>query len=118
MSTQRKSVLKNWFRKGLIPTQAQFADVFDSFFHKSEDQIPLSSVAGLSARLESERTVLQDYLNVRLRETMDNIDSRVNAPIENSEMDNVLEGDVAVYLTDINGVAVLGDDGRPIEIIE
>lgn len=109
MSTQRRSVLKNWFRKGLTPTQAQFADAFDSFFHKSEDLIPLSSVAGLSARLESERTALQDYLNGRL------ID--INAVIENSEMDDVLDGELPVYLTDVNGNAVLDENGSPIEII-
>lgn len=34
-----------------------------------------------------------------------------------SEMDEVLGGEVAVYLTDANGNAVLDDNGKPIEII-
>ena len=37
--------------------------------------------------------------------------------ITNQEMDNILEGDVAVYLTDVQGNAVLDENGKPIEII-
>ncbi|MBQ7552933.1 MAG: hypothetical protein IJT46_01050 [Bacteroidaceae bacterium] len=37
--------------------------------------------------------------------------------ISDSEMDDVLGGEVAVYLTDVNGRAVLDDNGNPIEII-
>lgn len=78
MSTQRRSVLKNWFRKGLTPTQAQFADAFDSFFHKSEDLIPLSQVSGLLAEIETKKAELQDYLNARLSAAIDDLDGRVN----------------------------------------
>lgn len=38
--------------------------------------------------------------------------------ISNNEMDEVLSGELPVYLTDANGVAVLGDDNKPIEIID
>lgn len=38
--------IKNWFRTGLRPTQAQFWDTWDSFWHKS-DSIPMSSIEGL-----------------------------------------------------------------------
>lgn len=41
----------------------------------------------------------------------------LGALIRNNEMDEVLEGGVAVYLTDANNNAVLDDDGKPIEII-
>lgn len=41
----------------------------------------------------------------------------LGALIRNDEMDEVLEGGVAVYLTDANNNAVLDDDGKPIEII-
>ena len=78
MSIQRRSVLKNWFRKGLNPTQAQFADAFDSFFHKSEDMIPLSQVSGLLAAIETKKTELQDFLNARLSAAIDDLDGRVN----------------------------------------
>ena len=78
MSTQKRSVLKNWFRKGLTPTQEQFADAFDSFIHKNEDIIPLNNVAGLSAALETKKYELQIYLNNQLSRAIDQLDSRVN----------------------------------------
>lgn len=40
------ATIKNWFRTALKPTQAQFWDTWDSFWHK-QDSIPTSSVAGL-----------------------------------------------------------------------
>ena len=83
MSTQRRSVLKNWFRKGLTPTQEQFADAFDSFFHRSEDLIPLNNVEGLTAAIETKKAELQEYINERLRASIDDLDGRVN---DNSEM--------------------------------
>ena len=42
--------IKNWFRTGLKPTQSQFWNTWDSFWHK-DDSIPTSSVAGLDAAL-------------------------------------------------------------------
>ena len=44
-------------------------------------------------------------------------DVTLGALIRNDEMDEVLGGDVAVYLTDTDGNAVLDDEGKPIEII-
>ena len=63
MSTQKRNVLKNWFRKGLIPTQQQFADAFDSFFHKTEDSVPLNAVEGLKTELDNQKTQIQDYVD-------------------------------------------------------
>ena len=42
MATTALSIIKSWFETGKFPTQAQFADVFDSFRHKS-DQIEITS---------------------------------------------------------------------------
>ncbi len=42
--------IKNWFRRGLKPTEAQFAAVFDSFRHK-DDPVPMGDVDGLSYAL-------------------------------------------------------------------
>lgn len=42
----------------------------------------------------------------------------VGSLISNAEMDGVLNGDLAVYLTDVNNKAVLDDNGKPIEIIQ
>lgn len=46
------TTLKSWFETGDKPTQAQFWDWLDSFFHK-EEQLPISSVQGLSTALNS-----------------------------------------------------------------
>ena len=101
MSIQKRSTLKNWFRKGLTPTQAQFADAFDSFFHKNEDLIPLNNVQGLTAALETKKNELQQYLNSKLNEAIDELDGRVN---DNSE-------------TTVSGITFGGnDDGLWMEL--
>jgi len=45
------STIKNWFKTGLRPTQAQFWATWDSFRHKDE-AIPLESIAGLQDDLD------------------------------------------------------------------
>jgi hypothetical protein len=52
MAKQSLSNIKNWFKTGLIPTQAQFWDTWDSFWHK-DDLIPAASIEGLDALLDS-----------------------------------------------------------------
>ena len=44
--------LKLWFKKGLKPTQAQFWDWLDSYFHKDE-KIPISVVENLQETLDA-----------------------------------------------------------------
>jgi hypothetical protein len=44
------TTIKNWFKTGLKPTQTQFENTWDSFFHK-DDTIPQASVDGLAAAL-------------------------------------------------------------------
>jgi len=46
MAIQARNTLKGWFKTGKKPTQAQFSDWLDSYFHVN-DNIPLSSVIGL-----------------------------------------------------------------------
>lgn len=45
------TTLKNWFKTGLKPTQAQFWAVFDSFRHK-DDAVPAADVSGLQLLLD------------------------------------------------------------------
>lgn len=52
MAVQIRSVIKNWFRTSLKPTQQQFWDWIDSFVHKS-DIIPTANVDGLDDVLNS-----------------------------------------------------------------
>lgn len=44
------STIKNWFRTNLKPSQGQFWDTWDSFWHKQE-LIPTSAIGGLDAAL-------------------------------------------------------------------
>lgn len=50
MAKVNLNIIKNWFKTGLKPTQAQFWDTWDSFFHK-DDQITIGNIAGLENQL-------------------------------------------------------------------
>lgn len=52
MAKQTINTIKNWFRTGSKPTQAQFWDWLDSFFHK-DDNIPSGQVEGLQGLLDA-----------------------------------------------------------------
>ncbi|QIL40600.1 hypothetical protein G7074_15800 [Pedobacter sp. HDW13] len=51
MAKQTLNTIKNWFKTGLKPTQQQFWDSWDSFWHKDQ-VIPSSSVENLDARFD------------------------------------------------------------------
>lgn len=51
MAIRSIAQLKAWFKRGKYPTEAQFADWIDSFFHKEETKVPISSVEGLPEQL-------------------------------------------------------------------
>jgi hypothetical protein len=58
MSKQTISTIQNWFSTGKKPTQAQFWDWLDSFFHKDDD-IPRSQVEGLQELLDTKMDIKQ-----------------------------------------------------------
>ena len=43
-----RNTIKSWFKRGDKPTAQQFAAWIDSFFHKTDDTLPLSKVEGLA----------------------------------------------------------------------
>lgn len=51
MAIRSVAQLKAWFKRGKYPTESQFADWIDSFFHKEEDKIPIGSVDNLPEQL-------------------------------------------------------------------
>lgn len=51
MAIRVRALLRKWFGRGMYPTAEQFSDLFDSFFHKTEDKIPMSGVEGLTDQL-------------------------------------------------------------------
>ncbi|MCD8041452.1 MAG: hypothetical protein LUH10_00150, partial [Tannerellaceae bacterium] len=42
-----------WFKKGKYPTEEHFADTFFSFWHKTEDKLPIEAVEDLNTQLNS-----------------------------------------------------------------
>ncbi len=63
MAITALNTIKNWFKTGLKPSQAQFWDTWDSFRHKSE-KIPAADVAGIDDLLfaKADKAVLDDHL--------------------------------------------------------
>ena len=52
--------MKSWFKKGLYPTESQFASVFDSFWHK-DDAIPMASVQNLLQTLNNKASAFHKH---------------------------------------------------------
>lgn len=52
MAIQTRSSIKNWFKTTLKPTQQQFWDWLDSFWHK-QDEIPIASIKDLETTLNT-----------------------------------------------------------------
>ncbi|OXA71731.1 hypothetical protein B0A67_10270 [Flavobacterium aquidurense] len=63
MALQTLNTIKQWFRTGLKPTQAQFWDTWDSFRHKFE-KIPVKDIDGIDELLlsKADKTVLENHL--------------------------------------------------------
>jgi hypothetical protein len=47
MAIKQRDLIKTWFETGDFPTQQQFWDAWDSYWHK-EDAIPIAAVSGLA----------------------------------------------------------------------
>ena len=63
MAVVNINTIKNWFKTGMIPTQAQFWSVFDSYRHKN-DNIPVAEVEGINELLatRASQQVLDNHL--------------------------------------------------------
>ena len=51
MAKQSINTLKQFFKTGLKPSQSNFWDVLDSFFHK-DDKIPITSIEGIQSEFD------------------------------------------------------------------
>lgn len=58
--------LKSWFRRGMYPTEQNFADLIDSFHHRGS-KLPISSVEGLDEKLKANK----EYIPIDLRFGLD-----------------------------------------------
>lgn len=59
MAIRVRALLRKWFGRGMYPTAEQFSDLFDSFFHKTEDQIPMSGVEGLTDQINGKYSMTE-----------------------------------------------------------
>lgn len=96
--------LKSWFSRGKYPTEEQFASWLDSFWHKTDDIIPIASVANLAERLNakldtSERAALVEQMT-GLEELFNDLNKRFNKIYEDYDVDNIeaLENEMSKYL--------------------
>ena len=57
------NTIKNWYKTGLKPTQQQFWDTWDSFWHK-EDKIPVASIDGIDGLLnqKANKSIVDNHL--------------------------------------------------------
>ncbi len=62
MAKQAITTLKNWFKTSLKPTQQQFWDWLDSYWHKDE-AIPKDNIDGLVENLNSMQGAIEDLQN-------------------------------------------------------
>lgn len=64
MAIKNRNTLKSWFETGDYPTQQQFWDWLDSFFHLQDDKLPLDNIDGLRALLnaKAENEVLDMHM--------------------------------------------------------
>jgi len=88
MAKQTLNIIKNWFKTGLKPTQAQFWDTWDSFWQKDE-KIPTASVDGLNNILtgkasqegvNSSLASIRDDITIRLEDKVGKVDGASLVP--------------------------------------
>lgn len=56
MAVTSLDIIKSWFKRGLKPTEAQFANTWDSYWHKLES-ISMSAIDGLNIALSNKANV-------------------------------------------------------------
>jgi len=57
MAQQTRNQLKQWYITGAYPTQQQFWDWLDSFWHKTEDAIQITDVQNLLTTLQNKADI-------------------------------------------------------------
>lgn len=108
-----KNTLKNWFKTGLKPTQAQFWASWDSFWHKDES-IPISSVENLTTVLNAKAEAAQlsnkqDKLTAGANITIDPDTKEISAVIPPSE--NIFTSDFDYNFGAGKGLGILTGSG-------
>ncbi|OCB72084.1 hypothetical protein B0A79_12705 [Flavobacterium piscis] len=103
MAIQTLNTIKNWFKTGLKPSQAQFWDTWDSFRHKFE-KVPVKDIDGIDELLltKADRTILDNHLADKIAHAPQ-INTDWNSESGFSQLINKPE------FKTINGEAIVGD---------
>ena len=89
--------MKSWFKKGLYPTESQFASVFDSFWHK-DDAIPMASVQNLTQTLNNKASAFHKH------EMSDITDIATFEASVNAKIDSKAESNHTHSFADVEGL--------------
>ncbi|MCC8146464.1 MAG: hypothetical protein LIO93_08525 [Bacteroidales bacterium] len=83
MAILGRNILKGFFKNGDKPNENNFWDWMDSFFHKTEDKIPITSVTDLAETLNSKanNTALQSETTQRI-ESDTNLQKQIESLLE------------------------------------
>ena len=82
MAIRVRAQLRKWFGRGMYPTAEQFSDLFDSFFHKTEDKIPMSGVEGLTDQLNGKYSTAEGR---ELEKRVQKVTTDLSAHVASSE---------------------------------
>lgn len=103
--------MKQWFSRGRKPTEVQFAKTFDSFVHKTEDSIEISSINSLQQALDEKAEVEHRHAATDisgLPETDNELNLDSHNPIANSAVALALATKASIThshgMADINGL--------------
>lgn len=66
MAKVNLTIIKSWFQTGFKPTQTQFSDTYDSFWHKDE-QIPIAKIEGINDIYNSINNITNSAMFVPFR---------------------------------------------------
>lgn len=89
--------IKSWFKKGLYPTESQFASTFDSFWHK-DDAIPMASVQNLTQTLNNKASAFHKH------EMSDITDIATFEASVNAKIDSKAESNHTHSFADVEGL--------------
>ena len=95
MAIRVRAMLRKWFGRGMYPTAEQFSDLFDSFWHKTEDEISMDKVGGLTDQLNGK---YPDADGKRLEERIAKDEENLADYIEQTDeaIDQLREEDAAI----------------------
>jgi hypothetical protein len=108
MAVRAKDTLKSWFRTGLYPTQEQFWDWMDSYYHKLEG-INFDDVTGLIEYLNERNAALLATIDEIITEAAKALqyERRIPLTLEKSSQDMLIAEEMTIYRVDAVNVASL-----------